>query len=207
MGMALDGRKALEDALPEANKLLFGIEQTPERTTLKVYLEYWERLVRELRSGANKPESALLYLGFKWDARRSGRPVIDRYICHPLLPVRDILRRIHALFPHGTRPPLAQLDGLIRDASRPLIRDSFVYVEVRDQDGARRSFDINIYKGGMTLSRAADRVRAIARHYGVEGAVEPVLESQGHQLLGHISGGIGRDREDFATLYYEVDEP
>ncbi len=204
MGMTQDGRRALHDALAGANKLLFGIEQTSQRTVLKVYLEFWERLVRELRSGRNRGEPTLLYQGFKWDRASPSRLVTDRYVCHPLLPIRNILKRIHALYPFDAQPPL---DQLIREASRPLIRDSFVYLEVSGNVSARRSFDLNIYKAGMTLGRAADRLRAIAGHYGVGPALEPILNTHGHQLIGHISGGMGREGEDFTSFYYEVDEP
>ena len=206
MGMIKDGRRALQDALPGANKMLFGIEQTADRTVHKVYLEFWERLVRELHSGGNRGEPTLLYLGFKWDKASPDRLVTDRYVCYPLLPVRDILRRIHALYPAHVHPPIAQLDQLIREASKPLIRDSFVYVEVCGDDNARRSFDLNIYKAGLTLGRAASQLRAIANHYGVGTAVDTLLNTHGHQLLGHISGGVGRNGEDFTSLYHELDE-
>ena len=50
-----------------ANQILFGFEENPTGIVYKTYLEYWDRLVTEIRSRPEVVSPKLLHLGFKWD--------------------------------------------------------------------------------------------------------------------------------------------
>src|SRR5262245_58189211 len=70
-----------------ANKVAIGFERNAATTVVKVYLEFWERLVSKLRQGPITRKPTLLYLGFKWDAADPRKAVVDCYYCIPLLSV------------------------------------------------------------------------------------------------------------------------
>lgn len=206
LAMPAEAVRALLEQLPAANKLGFGFEERPGGGTCKVYLEFWDRLVSEVRAGPDKRRPRLLFLGFKWDVARPHGVTVDRYICYPLLPVRGIVARIEAMGRTAADDfPCEAVTRLVRAASRVLVQDSFVYTEVWDPGGGRASFDVNLYKSGLLLGQAGDLLRPTAVHFGLAWEdLAAVLRAGGHCRLGHLSGG--RDRGGgFVTVYYETE--
>lgn len=203
-GMPQGGWEVLSAHLAKANAVFIGTEETPSARMLKMYVELWDEVRRVVREGAREPQ--LLHLGVKWSTARVGHWEEARYMCHPLLGVRDILRRMAGCYPDaGPRPPLESARSIVRHAAQREPHASFLYVEVQEAGNPRRSFDINLYKSGMLVRDAADEIRAIASHLGVPPAdLEAQLEQLGDRALGHISGGMDRRGEEFLSVYAEV---
>lgn len=205
IGMPPTHLALFEESLPEANTVGFGFEGSPRGGLFKVYLEFWERLSQRQQAGGGQPD--LLFLGFKWDARDSTRAAIARYTCYPLLTVKGILGRLDALYEdRKDGPSLQATREIIRLASRQVRNDSFVYVEAAEEGNPRKSFDINFYKAGLRVAELQPALAALWRRYSIPGEPPEGIDVRaGPCPFGHLSGGLGRDGEDFLTVYYELE--
>ncbi len=190
----------LDAALPEANTVGFGFEGG----AYKVYLEFWNALRQRLAREPRNVEPATLFLGFKWPVAADGAGAVARYICYPLLSLAAIAARLRALYdaPEAS-PSLPAALAILELAARRIGKDdSFVYVEAAEEGNPRKSFDLNLYKARLAVSELAAPLSGLARRYG---AAPPADLFALARQLGHISGGRGRDGEDFLTVYYEIE--
>jgi hypothetical protein len=189
----------LDAALPEANTVGFGFEGG----VYKVYLEFWNALRQRLAREPRNVTPATLFLGFKWPVS-GGNGAIASYTCYPLLSVGAVAARLRALYdaPEASPSVLAALAILELAARRIGKDDSFVYVEAAEEGNPRKSFDLNLYKARLAVNELAAPLSALARSYGAAAPAE--LFSLARQL-GHISGGRGRNGQDFLTVYYEIE--
>lgn len=191
----------------EANTVFFGLEQSGGAALVKVYLEFWD-VVREKvsRTGTRAPQ--LLHLGVKWDSTRPDEHEVARYACHPLLGVRDILRRIALCYADPASPLCALAQALVRQAAHRHPDASLLYLEVSEEGNPRSSFDINLYKAGMLLGDARAMLMAAAAQLGVAAAdMERQLVLLGGCPLGHLSSGIDRHGHEFLSVYAETVRP
>lgn len=207
IGMPKEYLEEFVRVLPEANTVGFGYEGNGAAGgAFKVYLEFWERLrARVLRDPGNRAP-AELFLGFKWQGQDPKRRAIARYTCYPLLSTAAIASRMEALYAGGGQPSLAAARALLEAAALRAPGDSFVYVEAAEEGNPRRSFDLNLYKAGLMVRGLRPVLASLAPAYGIAAAeLEEMLERAGGQPLGHLSGGVGRDGQDFLTVYYELE--
>jgi hypothetical protein len=196
-----------EAMLPQANTAGFGFEGDARGGVYKVYLEFWEQLWQRVQREPDKAAPALLFLGFKWEARDSARCALARYTCHPLLPIRGILRRLDALYEgRAADPSLQAVRDILAMAARRQRRDSFVYVEAEEEGNPRRSFDLNLYKARLRVDDLQPVLQPLGRRYGIasDALAQAQAQSRGRPF-GHLSGGLGRDGRDFLTVYYELE--
>lgn len=207
IGMAEGALAGLVAQLPDANVFGIGFEDADgEGPVLRAYLEFWERLkARVQREPANR-EPALLYVGYKWQPRRPEQVRLARYLCHPLLDAGGITARLEALYRDASEAPSCALAAeLLRLAATRVPGGGFVYVEV-EEGSARRSFDLNFYKAGITVGDAAPLLLQLGERYGIaRGRIEALCAEADACTLGHLSGGRGTDGRDFATVYYEIE--
>lgn len=204
IGMPAAHLAQFSEALPAANTVGFGYEDSPEGGMYKVYLEFWEQL-RQRPQPDSSP--ALLFLGFKWDAGNPARAAVARYTCYPMLNISGINRRLEALYEGRSQSPSLQAtQQIIALASRRIGNDSFVYVEAAEEGNPRKSFDINFYKAGLRVIDIAPALTALWQRYDIPGAPGQSVSAQvGACPFGHLSGGLGRDGRDFLTMYYELE--
>jgi tryptophan halogenase len=208
MGMPSEYETLFAQALPEANTVGFGYEGDGRGGGMhKAYLEFWDRLVQRVRGEPGNAAPGELFLGFKWDAADPSRRALARYTCHPLLPVEGIARRLEALYPAGgVSPSLQAAREILALAARRVAGDSFVYVEAAEEGNPRRSFDLNFYKARLPLAELMPALQALCGRYGAGGeALERLAAQAGARPFGHLSGGLGRDGQDFLTVYYELE--
>jgi hypothetical protein len=192
--------------LAESNTVGFGFERGAHGASFKVYLEFWDRLRARIEREPRNVEPALLFLGFKWDAGGAGPGVVARYTCHPRLSVQGIARRLAGLPGHDTPSLTAAQQILQLAAARLAGGDSFVYVEAEEEGNPRRSFDLNLYKAGLCVADLRAPLRALQEAYAIPHAdFESLLDQCAARRFGHLSGGLGREREDFLTVYYEIE--
>lgn len=207
-GMPEAHLERFEKALPEANTVGFGFEGDERGGVYKVYLEYWERLWQRLQREPRDLSPALLFLGFKWQARDSTRCSVARYTCHPALPLGDVVRRLEALYEGRTDSPSLPAARAILELSvrRLRRRDSFVYVEAEEEGNPRKSFDLNLYKARLVVDELQPALAPLAERYGIAAASLAQATAQAaRRPFGHLSGGLGRDGRDFLTVYYELE--
>jgi hypothetical protein len=206
LGMSTAHLEQFEARLPEANTVGFGFEGGREGGAYKVYLEFWDRVVERVRRESSKPAPQVLFLGYKWPVRGRGRSALAEYTCHPLLSVEAIARRLAALYPRDS-PSLAAAQEILQLAAARLgANDSFVYVEAAEQGNPRRSFDLNFYKAGLRVADLRAPLSRLCERYSISSArLEALLGESAARPFGHLSGGLGREGEDFLTVYYEIE--
>lgn len=209
LGMSKAHLQQFEARLPEANTVGFGFESGREGGAYKVYLEFWDRVVERVRREPSKAAPQVLFLGYKWPAgggRSSGPLALAEYTCHPLLAIDAIARRLAALYPPDS-PSLAAAQEILQLAAARLgPDDSFVYVEAAEQGNPRRSFDLNFYKVGLRVADLRAPLSRLCEKYSISSArLESLLGESAARPFGHLSGGLGREGEDFLTVYYEIE--
>lgn len=206
LGMSEAHLEQFERRLPEANTVGFGFEGGRKGGSYKVYLEFWERVVQRLRLDPANRAPQVLFLGYKWPVHGGGRSALAEYTCHPLLAVDGIARRLAALYPPDSHSLAAAQEILQLGAARLGPGDSFVYVEATEEGNPRRSFDLNLYKVGLRVGDLRAPLSRLCENYSIKSVqLESLLEQCGTRPFGHLSGGVGREGEDFLTVYYEIE--
>jgi hypothetical protein len=188
-----------------ANVVLFGLEPRADGCTVKVYLEFWDR-VRERVRETNSRTPLLLNLGVKWERGQASRHGLARYTCFPLLSTGEIIARIDALLADANREILSAGLDIVRLAAQRAPGTAFVYLECEEEGNPRRSYDINLYRSGLRLADIRPFIDRACALFGCPS--ERLWEHPGDladRLLGHVSGGIGRDGNEFMTVYYEIE--
>ncbi|HEY0822244.1 MAG TPA: hypothetical protein VGD76_00535, partial [Ramlibacter sp.] len=203
LGMPPAAQDLLAGEWDRANAVFLACEESGAARMLKVYLEFWDEVRRAVRRGERAPQ--LLHLGAKWSSTRPGHHEEARYLVHPLIGLKDILRRMG-----GCYPAQAQATGLelarriVRQAAMRAPQAPFLYLEASEADNPRHSFDINLYKSGLRVGDVAGELRELASHFGLERDFEPVLQELAGRPLGHVSGGCDRHGAEFLSVYAEI---
>jgi hypothetical protein len=194
------------DNVADANLVLLGFEEGVDDCTYKIYLEYWDRLRARMSAGQAPHEPETLFQGFKWSALDNSRAVLTDYACFPLLEVDEIIDRLGGLLSTGEdRRVFDAISEIITTAAR-LARDrQLVYLEAREEDNPRVSFDINLYPADITLQSICAPLERLFRYYSIPNDELDRLYGQvGSRPLGHLSAGTDRSGKDFVTVYYET---
>jgi hypothetical protein len=204
LGMPAAGQDLLARQWERANAVFLATEENAAARMYKVYLEFWDEARRAVRGGERAPQ--LLHLGVKWSSARPGHHEEARYMVHPLLGLRDILRRMRDCYPAETANSGMELaQRIVRKAAMRDPQASFLYLEVSEAGNPRRSFDINLYKSGLRVADVAAELRSLAEHFGIATAdIEEQLPQLGDRALGHLSGGSDRHGAEFLSVYAEI---
>lgn len=199
--------EVFKENLSGANIILFGFEENERSCVYKVYLEFWDKIKKEIHAKRNKTEPVNLHLGFKWDTQNNTKGTITRYTCFPMLSVKGILKRVSGIYEgHKERTSYEIARDMINLASSRIQNAMFIYVEVSEENNPRRSFDINLYKAELRLSELYPSLSKIYQHYSIPSEKFHILYDQNKtKIFGHLAGGIDREGNDFLTIYYEVE--
>jgi len=187
--------EAIGEQLAGADTVHFGHESGGAGIIYKVYLEFSRRL-----AGAHAGEPILLHLAYKWDAVEPERRAVARYVCHPGLPVADILSRITKMGGDLAAPVEAVVTLAADRASEPLM-----YLEVSEDGNPRASYDVNVHAAGLRLRDVEPQMRLAQRRLSIPGAAfERQWTAVQGEKLGHLAGGRSRDGAPFMTVYHQV---
>lgn len=192
--------------LSESNIVLFGYEGNETGGTYKAYLEFGDMFNTGMQEYPAVAPSFLIHLGMKWDVKDNRRGGLARYTCYPTLTVEETLNRISERF--YARRESASFEivrGIMNRAALEIPSDDFLYVEVKEENNPRQSYDINMYRANLTMEDLYPWLREACRIQGVgldvfHGVYEPMKKT----VFGHISGGVDRKGRDFFTFYYGV---
>lgn len=187
-----------------ANMVFFGSEVDGQRQVLKVYLELWDALRQRVRDTGDR-SPGLLNVGVKWDAH-SGAHCRADYLCHPMLSTTGVLGRMAQLYRQVPAPNAGALAAsLVRQAAQRAPQASFLYVEVSEGDSPRQSFDLNLYKSGLSIQDVRPTLSELGLHFRLPPAqLDALLDAIAQHPLGHLSGGCDRHGDEFATIYHEI---
>lgn len=202
--MPPDYQKAFFDRLDKANVVLLGMEKDKETTVYKMYLEFWDELIRRLRKNPDDRQPALLHLGFKWHGPGKYKNMTT-YTCYPLLTIPQILYRLAEIYvTYSNSDAYETVCAVVELAGRNMHRDSFIYLEAQEPGNPRRSFDLNLYKADLSLADIRPILDRAARRYELSNtSTADLFDSLARFPLGHISGGINRRGRDYLTVYFE----
>lgn len=198
--------EAFKAHVPDANLVFLGFEDNEADCVYKIYLEFWEKVTKDIQIKSNRNEPALLHLGFKWNTDNNTEGTISRYTCYPLLSINDILKRLSGLYEsREEKISLEVAEDIIKFAASKSVATSFIYVEVSEENNPRRSFDINLYKANLRLSDIYPSLSRTRQHYSIPAEqFARLYKLVDNKLFGHLSGGVNRKGNDFLTVYYEV---
>lgn len=195
---------SFEAGLPEANYVLFGFEKNEKARFYKIYLEFTDRLRKAFESNPDRPEPFLMFIGFKWDILDPSRKIITDYTCYPSCVLRDMRQKASNFFsPEKGKEPDRIMEGILDLASHRAGPGDFLYLEADEPSSPRKSFDINLYRAGLSMAEIYPLLLDMACHFSVPMKdFHRVYGSAKEQILGHVAGGIDREGRDFLTLYF-----
>ncbi len=192
--------------LPDANLVFLGFEADARGGALyKVYLEYWDQLREKLRSDPTYKEPHVLHKGFKWQYDCPKKNLVSWYQCLPGLTTDEILQCIQSRYSEVSDPVCLDSVGRIVALAHDRVPDKrLLYVEVSEAGNSRKSFDLNLYPTGLKITEIAKPISDAAARLDVpKDMFARLMSIVPHKLLGHISAGIGRDGQEYFTIYYE----
>lgn len=196
----------LNDNLPHANQIGFGFEGMQEHCSFRVYLEFWEQVKKQVFKTGRTPLT--LHTGYKWNPADPLRKDVAHYVCFPLLTPREIIDRSTSLFDSSLRNALPGLVKNIVERCTAANNPSFIYSEVNEDNGPRASFDINLYKSGLTIAAIRHYLLAAAPVFNLaQSTLGTFLDTIDNNFLGHLAGGSNSTGRSFVTVYYEDNLP
>ena len=189
----------------DANLLLLGFDSGQSSPTHKIYLEYWDHYceTRKQNPGLTKPQ--LLHKGYKWKCSDPQNFVVTDYHCLPGLNFDDISKRVETIYEKtDSAYTLLPIMQILKMAYADNLQREFIYLQVSESASIRDSFDINLYAADLSVGQIFEQILDVANHLDVPNdkmnRLMPLVENK---QLGHISAGVGRDGQEYLTVYYE----
>lgn len=206
--MPADFLESFFDYLPDAGCIDFGFQANEKTCVYKAYLDLSVKKEKEIKTGSIQADPFVVFLGFKWDPLDHTRRALTRYIWHPSISFEKIHRKISNVYQHSTyKEPLEIAKEFINIVSGRVAHDNLIYLDVKDENTRRRSFDINVYSAQIKLKEIYPLLMKIYQHYSIpENKFHAFYNQNRTKTVGHFSGGINREGQDFLTVYYGVEK-
>jgi len=204
MDMPREFLERFGENLPEASIVGFGFGEDEGTCMVKAYLEFGARFFRAVKSNPREPDPYLSHLGFKWDAEDNTRKAMATYTCFPNCSCHAMLKKLSGnVYGLEGSSTFDMLKGILDLASRKVSQERFLFLDVKEENNPRSSFDINVYSANLQLKDAYPLLLGLSRHYLIpEERFQNLYEAVKGHILGHIAGGIDRKGRDFFTLYF-----
>jgi len=208
MAMPAEAQQAAREAAlastEVAHCLHFGFEAGDGGMMCKLYLE---RQVNPAEIAAARAAGAavLLHLAFKWNID-TGAHVVTRYDWYPGLGAEGIAARLRSLYGKTTHAESLQISlEALQTAAERVDAETLQYLEVREPDNGRMSFDLNLYDAGLQVRDLLPLLLRMRDLHGVRpGQFQALIDQIRNRALGHLAGGVHRDGRDFFNVYYGV---
>lgn len=192
-------RQAVMGSLPDVEIIHVGCESDGSSELLKLYLEF--------PFDADTCDSVVVHRAYKWDAINPENRALTEYRYQPGIGRAGIVKRVGELFASNDRAPSVFVRQMIEKSERDIPADELLMLEVTEEGNPRSSFDLKFYDAEWTLISLETELAALFSHFQLPQALHQRLMQQcGDRILGHLSGGIGRDGAEFITLYFGVEE-
>jgi hypothetical protein len=205
MSMPEAYRGILLEHLFDANQILFGFEESDSSCIYKVYLEFWDKIKREVQANPVKTDPLLMHLGLKWDISNPSKCAVTRYSTYPRLSYQGILQRLCGIYRNfQDMKSFEAVHNIMQLASDRATDNMFIYIEATEGNNQRKSFDVNCYKADLQLVDLEPFLSAMRDHYSIpRDNFDKHYRQASNKPFGHIAGGIDRQGQDFLTFYYE----
>lgn len=129
---------------------------------------------------------------------------LARYTCFPGYTTEGTLERLSDDF-YGDKAgsPFEIVKGILDLASSKVSKERFLYLDVKEENNPRSSFDINVYSANLQLKEVYPFLLDMCRHYSIpEEEFHKLYEPAKTHILGHLAGGTDRQGRDFLTIYF-----
>lgn len=181
---------AWSSALPGADAI--GLALRSDRTSVRVYTQYWEVLAARVDAGNLEPFP--LYKGFK--LLPSGAVRSDDYYCRPVAPKADFW------------PPMAQtFEAFGLDSTQADVAFADLNAETaictRTLGAKRTSWLTTVRRAQVDRAELAKWASPLAAREGGQAIVEALSK---HDLV-HLAGGTDTQKGAFLTIYLESTPP
>jgi len=205
LDMPADFAGALPAALAHADVVHFGYEAGAGYDVYKIYLEYVSETRKAMAAASHTP--VLVHLAYKWAARKPDSGAVTRYTWLPCRTREEIEAKLRELMPaKEAANARACIFGLLSRITSFADSGKLLLMEVEEPGNPRRSCDLNVYDAGVRMHEISDLVDAALRGFAVPQARgRAVFDRAGDRALGHLSGGVGRDGQEFVTIYFGVE--
>ncbi|MCK4841024.1 MAG: hypothetical protein KAT04_03975 [Methylococcales bacterium] len=207
MNMPQIYEESIQDKLSNANFIHLGFEQQEDSCLCKIYLEFPQQFQNALKSNCAHSEHILLHLAFKWDVFKNSKHSIATYHCQPFLTLEAMRERFATVTNLAKNGIITNLGKqLLTLANTQITERQIFFIDVAEQENARRSFDINVYDANITLENIENILLPALLKFNIPTKQwKEFLESVKHHHLGHLSGGIGRNEKEFFSVFYGVE--
>lgn len=208
INMPEDFFEVFETKWHDSNAIGWAFEKIEDAIVYKVYLEFWDKWKRDVKDTPKGCDPFVVLLGFKWVASNRAKRSLARYTLHPLLTYEGMLERLSATYENDQYRSLFEIvKDFLRFASNKVTHDEIRYLEVTEENTPRKSFDINVYNAKLQLKEVYPLLQKIYQHYSIPDRDFHDLYNQFRtKIIGHLSGGVGRDGKDFLTVYYGLED-
>jgi hypothetical protein len=207
LNMPEDFLEVFRQNFSQANPIDFGFEANEETCIYKAYLDFLPKWKREGEAGDKKPETYLMFLGFKWDAFDNTKKALTKYTWYPSLSYEGIEERLSGIFQKAQKVGSFELvQEFLRVISARTTRENVYYLDVTEGNSRRRSFDINAYSANLDIQEMYPLLMKICDHYSISGQdFHGLYEQVKEKRFGHLSGGVDRKGNDFLTIYFGLE--
>jgi hypothetical protein len=99
--------------------------------------------------------------------------------------------------------PFEIIKGILDAASSRAAGGRFLFLDVKEENNPRSSFDINLYGANLQLQEIHPFLLELCRRYSIpETQFLSFYDPAKTHILGHLAGGMDREGRDIITLYY-----
>jgi hypothetical protein len=192
-------------ALERADVVHFGYEAAGERDIYKIYLEYVTEARRAMAAESSHP--VLVHLAYKWVAAQADSGAITRYTWMPCRTRDELEAKLRDLVPAIEAPNALRCAlGLVSRVTAFADTGRFLLMEVDEPGNPRRSCDLNVYDAELRMRDISDLLETALTDFAVpKPRARLVFDRAADRALGHLSAGVGRDGQEFVTIYFGVE--
>ncbi len=198
----------LDENLPDADYIHFGFEEQENACIYKIYLEFYEKIEKEIKVRPKASDHFLLHRGFKWVVSDNTRKTITDYTLYPSLSLERIMKKLSKILdPNQQGTVIKLVKDILGLAMRRVPHIDILYLEVTEGDNPRKSFDINMYRANLQLCELYPFLIEMCRYFSIDrGRFYTLYKSINQKTFGHLSGGVDREGMSFLTVYYGVEK-
>ena len=198
----------IQEKLSNADFIHFGFEQQANGCFCKIYLEFPRQFKLALETVCTHKEPMLLHLAYKWDVSNNGNHAIATYHFQPELTLEAMMRRFTTVTKLPQNSIVASLgEELLKLANKQIAEEEIFFLDVVEQDNARRSFDINVYDANLTMNHIGKLLESTLLNFNIPNKQwQQFLDPIKPLHVGHLSGGIGRDGQQFFSVFFGVEK-
>jgi hypothetical protein len=209
IGRELQIPQSFADALPaslrHADVVHFGYEAGSGHEVYKIYLEYASRVRQAMAATSQTPQ--LVHLAYKWAPLHPNSAAVTRYTWVPCRTRNELEAKLRSLLPAKEAPrALSCALGLVSRVASFADSGELLLMDVEEDGNPRRSCDLNVYDAALRMHEITDLLDAAMRDFAVpKPRSQSLFDRSANKALGHLSAGVGRNGQEFVTIYFGVE--